>query len=136
MMRFLTLLSVVALIGSALFAYRVKYDTIYFSEQVAKMKNRIAREQDAINVLRAEWQFLNKPDRVQTLTETHTDLVPLQVQRIVRWQDVPARKDQGDAIGAKIEALGNIETTAAIVKKPDAKSAPKKPQDKTQEKQP
>ena len=113
-----------------MFAYRVKYDTIYFSEQVAKMKNRIAREQDAINVLRAEWQFLNKPDRVQTLTETHTDLVPLQVQRIVRWQDVPTRKDQGDAIGAKIDALGSIETTAAIVKKPDAKPAPKKVQEK------
>jgi hypothetical protein len=96
------------------------------------MKNRITREQDAINTLRAEWQFLNKPDRVQTLTESHTDLVPLAVQRIVRWQDVPARKDQGDAIGAKIEALGSIETTSAIVKKPDAKPQPKK----TQEKQP
>ena len=130
MIRFLTLVSIAALIGSALFAYRVKYDTIYFSEQVAKMKNRIMREQDAINTLRAEWQFLNKPDRVQSLTETHTDLVPLGVQRIVRWQDVPARKDQGDAIGAKIEALRNIDTTAAIVKKPDAKPQPKKPQEK------
>jgi hypothetical protein len=132
MIRFLTLVSVAALIGSALYAYRVKYDTIFFSEQVAKMKNRITREQDAINTLRAEWQFLNKPDRVQTLTESHTDLVPLAVQRIVRWQDVPARKDQGDAIGAKIEALGSIETTSAIVKKPDTKPQPKK----TQEKQP
>lgn len=132
MIRFLTLVSVAALIGSALYAYRVKYDTIFFSEQVAKMKNRITREQDAINTLRAEWQFLNKPDRVQTLTESHTDLVPLAVQRIVRWQDVPARKDQGDAIGAKIEALGSIETTSAIVKKQDAKPQPKK----TQEKQP
>jgi hypothetical protein len=132
MIRFLTLVSVAALIGSALYAYRVKYDTIFFSEQVAKMKNRITREQDAINTLRAEWQFLNKPDRVQTLTESHTDLVPLAVQRIVRWQDVPARKDQGDAIGAKIEALGSIGTTSAIVKKPDAKPQPKK----TQEKQP
>jgi hypothetical protein len=132
MIRFLTLVSVAALIGSALYAYRVKYDTIFFSEQVAKMKNRIVREQDAINTLRAEWQFLNKPDRVQTLAESHTDLVPLAVQRIVRWQDVPARKDQGDAIGAKIEALGSIETTSAIVKKPDVKPQPKK----TQEKQP
>jgi hypothetical protein len=132
MNRFLTLVSIAALIGSALFAYRVKYDTIYFSEQVAKMKNRIVREQDAINTLRAEWQFLNRPDRVQTLTESHTDLVPLAVQRIVRWQDVPARKDQGDAIGAKIEALGAIETTSAIVKKPDAKPQPKKTQEKQQ----
>lgn len=130
MMRFLTLVSIVALIGSALFAYRVKYDTIYFSEQVAKMKNRIAREQDAINTLKAEWQFLNKPDRVQALTEAHTVLVPLAIQRIVRWQDVPTRKDQGDAIGAKIDALGAIDTTAAIVKKPDAKPAPKKVQEK------
>ena len=132
MIRFLTLVAIAALIGSALFAYRVKYDTIYFSEQVAKMKNRINREQDTINTLRAEWQFLNRPDRVQSLTETHTDLVPLAVQRIVRWQDVPARKDQGDPIAAKIEALSNIETTAAIVKKPDSKSAPKKTQEKQQ----
>jgi hypothetical protein len=92
MRRFLHLVAILALIGSALYAYRIKYDTIFLAEQVAKLKNRAAREREAIAVLRAEWQFSAKPDRVQALADRHLpDLQPGAIQQIARWSEIVAR---------------------------------------------
>ncbi len=46
MVRFLNVIAVLALIGSAVYAYRIKYETIYLAEQVAKLRNQIQRERD------------------------------------------------------------------------------------------
>lgn len=106
MARFLHIVAILALIGSALYAYRIKYDTIYLAEQVAKRRNQIAREREAIAVLKAEWQLANRPDRIQGLADKASDLQPANVQQIVRWQDVPMRQAPVDSIGQKLEALG------------------------------
>lgn len=106
MARFLHIVAILALIGSALYAYRIKYDTIYLAEQVAKRRNQIAREREAIAVLKAEWQLANRPDRIQALADKASDLQPASVQQIVRWQDVPMRQAPVDSIGQKLEALG------------------------------
>jgi hypothetical protein len=112
MRRLMIVLALAMLLGSAGYAYRVKYDSIILAEQVAKLKSRIAREKDAIGVLKAEWQYINRPDRVQALADAHTDLQALQVQQIVRWSDVPQQQPQIDSIGQKMEMLGLVENTA------------------------
>lgn len=106
MKRFLHLVAILALIGSALYAYRIKYDTIYLGEQLAKRRNQIVREREAIAVLRAEWQLANRPDRIQALSDKVGELQPGAVTQIVRWQDVPMRAAPVDGIGQKLEALG------------------------------
>jgi cell division protein FtsL len=109
MLRFLHLIAIGSLIASAAYAYSVKYDSVYFAEQVAKLNSRIQKERDAIAVMRAEWQRLNRPDRLQTLAEKHLDLHPISVQQIVRIGDVPM-KPTGDELGRKLELLGLIAT--------------------------
>lgn len=109
--KFIHAAAIFALVGSAVYAYRIKYDTIYLSEQVAKLKTRIGRERDAIAVLRAEWQLVSRPDRIQALADKHLDLQPGAVTQIVRWQDVPMRAAPVDSIGQKLEALGLSQPT-------------------------
>ena len=123
MRRFLHILAIGALIGSALYAYSIKYDTIFLSEQVAKLKNQMGREREAIAVLRAEWQFLVKPDRIQALADKHLDLAPGSVGQIVRWQDIPVRPAQVDSIAKKLEALGlGAPTNTPTLSKGDART--------------
>ena len=113
MRRFLHILAIAALIGSAVYSYRIKYDTLYLSEQVAKLKSRLQREKEAIAVLRAEWQFVNRPDRIQTLADKHLhDLAPAAITQTVRWAEIPQRPAATDSIGAKLEALGLAAPTA------------------------
>ena len=41
MIRFLHMVAISALIASALYAYSIKYDTLYYAEQVAKTKAKV-----------------------------------------------------------------------------------------------
>ncbi len=106
MMRFFHIAAIALLVSSAVYAYSVKYETIFLSEQVAKAKARIQRERDTLAVLQAEWQRLNRPERLQALADRHLGLQPLSVQQIVRFADVPQRQPKIDAIGRKLETLG------------------------------
>jgi hypothetical protein len=106
------MVAISALIASAGYAYSIKYETLYQAEQVAKLKSRVQRERDAIAVLRAEWQHLNRPDRLQAAAERHLDLVPLNPRQLARLSDLPNRPPREDEIGRKLEALGLLEPTA------------------------
>ena len=111
MIRFLHIIAITALIASALYAYSVKYDTLYYAEQVVKTRAKVQREREAIAVLKAEWQLLNRPDRLQAIAEKHLDLQPLHVHQLARMADLPNRPPPADEIGRKLEALGLLEPT-------------------------
>lgn len=111
MFRTLNVLAVLALLGSAIYAYTVKYGTILYAEQITKIKNSNQRERDAIAVLRAEWAHLTRPPRIQALSDQHLDLKPLTVDQIVQVTDLPDRAPKVDSIGRKLELLGLSEPT-------------------------
>ncbi|WP_112662588.1 cell division protein FtsL [Microvirga flavescens] len=112
MIRFLHMVAITALIASAVYAYSIKYETLYYTEQVAKLKAQSQRERDAIAVLKAEWQLLNKPDRLQAAADRHLDLQPMAIQQLARLSDLPNRQVRDDEIGRKLEALGILEPTS------------------------
>ena len=49
MIKLLHIVAISALIVSAGYAYSIKYDTLYYAEQVAKLKSRVQREREAIH---------------------------------------------------------------------------------------
>ncbi len=106
MLRFLNIAAIFLLIGSAVYAYSIKYQTSYRAEQIAKTKIEIKAEHDAIGVLRAEWSFLTRPERMQQLSDRYLDLQPLTVDKIVSARSLPERAPHVDAIANKIDTLG------------------------------
>jgi cell division protein FtsL len=113
MLKLLNVLAVGGLVGTAMWAYSVKYETIYFAEQVKKLEKRLDRERDAISVLRAEWQHINRPARLQVLADRHLQLQTLQATQIVRPQDLPAKPKNDDPLGDKLDQLLTGSTPAA-----------------------
>ncbi len=63
-------------------------------------------------MLRAEWAFLNRPDRLQAAVEQHLDLQPMTMPQLARLSDLPNRPPREDGIAKKLEALGLLEPTA------------------------
>jgi cell division protein FtsL len=106
MLRLFNLLSILVLLGSVVYAYTIKYETSFRTEQIAKAKLEIKAEQDGIGVLRAEWAFLTRPERVQRLSERYLDLEPLALAQIDSLAALPERLPHADAIGDKIDMLG------------------------------
>jgi hypothetical protein len=108
--RLLHLAAIAGLIASAVYAYSIKYETLYQAEQVAKLKIRLRKEREAIAVLRAEWQLLTRPDRLQGAVDKYLGLEPIGTEHLGRLADLPARPERGDEIARKLEALGLFAT--------------------------
>lgn len=127
--RIVNVVAVLALVGSAVYVYRIKYEATRHAEEVAKLKRQITQEVDAVAVLKAEWAFLARLDRVQALTEQHLDLKPLTREQTVHLAALPARPAPVDEIGKKLEALGLMgqDASIALEKEPPAPAAVKKP---------
>ena len=106
MIKLLHVIAIGALVSSAVYAYSIKYETTLANEQLQKMRGKTQRERDAIAVLKAEWQFLNRPDRIQTLSERHLDLQAFTATQVVKASEIPNRGPKVDAIGRKLEDLG------------------------------
>ena len=113
LLRYLNVLAIGALVGSALYAYSVKYETILFSEQIVKVQHSIEREQDRIATLRAEWAYVTRPERLQMLADKHLDMQQVaNNQIIVSASDLPDQPPKVDTIGRKLESLGLAEPTS------------------------
>ena len=103
MIRFLNTVAVLCLIASAAYAYSIKYETLYWSEQAAKVRSRIQRERDSIAVLKADWQHLNRPDRLQAAVQRHLDLQPISVHQLARLSDLPDKAPRVDEIARLLQ---------------------------------
>jgi cell division protein FtsL len=106
MWRFMHAAAIAALIGSAAYVYGVKYQTIYASEQLVKTRHLIDKEKNAINLLRAEFAHLARPDRIQALADSKLGLEPLALSQIARIDELPDAQPKVDSIGRTLESLG------------------------------
>jgi cell division protein FtsL len=111
MVRILNILAITALMGSAIYAYTIKYETIFHAETIVKLQHEMKVEQDQIGTLRAEWAHLTRPERIQVLADKFLDLQPVALNQIVRAEALPGKAPRVDAIGRKLEALGLAEPT-------------------------
>jgi len=112
LIRILNLAAICCLIGSALYAYRIKYDTLYDLEEAARLTRQVDAEKLAIATLHGEWQAVSAPGRLQTLADKYLDLVPLNVrQTALSAAELPRKQAESDEIGAKLDALGLGEPT-------------------------
>ena len=90
------------LILSAYWAYSVNYTTRTAAARVAVLENQIIKETDKIEVLRAEWAYLNRPERLTRLAEANYEmlrLVPVRADHYGNVNDIP---EQGDGLGGLI----------------------------------
>jgi cell division protein FtsL len=106
MWRLLHLFAIAALIGSAAYVYRIKYQVILESEEIVKIKHQMNKTLDEIGVLRAEYEHLARPDRVQELADKLLQMQPLALNQIARPDEIPEKNASGDSLGRKLESLG------------------------------
>ncbi len=111
MVRLLNLLAILALVGSAIYAYSIKYQTIFHAEKIVELKHQIKAEQDQIDTLKAEWAHDTRPERIEVLANKLLDLQPLALNQIVGPEALPQKSLRVDEIGRKLEALGLSEPT-------------------------
>jgi len=80
MRTLLYLATALCVMGLAFWAYHVNYATQDRQGELRALKNEIASLQEGLSVLRAEWAYQNRPDRLRELVNmnfTDLQLLPL-----------------------------------------------------------
>lgn len=67
MRNILYLTTALCVMGLAFWAYHVNYATQSRQAELRQLKNEIVSLQEGLGVLRAEWAYLNRPDRLREL---------------------------------------------------------------------
>lgn len=79
------------LIALGSWAYRENYETKTAQREVIALQNEIAQLREALSVQRAEWAYLNRPDRLRDLATLNFDrlgLLPMESRQFGAAADV------------------------------------------------
>lgn len=91
MLRFVTVFFLIVTAGVAAGLYHVKYSVDRMEGQAMALETGIADETEAIRILEAEWSVLNRPERLQQLSDRFLDLRPVEAAQISGFADLPVR---------------------------------------------
>jgi hypothetical protein len=72
--------------------YLVKYSVQEVQRDVAALEARLAQEKETIQLLRTEWAYLNRPERLRELANGRVDAQPLTSAHIIDITHIPTRE--------------------------------------------
>lgn len=93
------LLAVIAVMGMAFWAYRENYRTQTRIGEMSRVRGEIATLRERLGLLRAEWAWLNRPERLRELVDLNFErllLVPLTPEQFIAIPQI-AWPDPADA---------------------------------------
>jgi hypothetical protein len=90
---FLVWLVLASCIGWAV--YQLKYEVVQLEKRLEKVNRQIMTDQEAIQILKAEWSYLNQPAHLQDSAEKFLKLEPVQIKQMATMTQLAVRRDGG-----------------------------------------
>lgn len=91
MIRFGLVIWLIVATAVAVGLYHINYEVEALQEELKQVRGDIARERERLDVLEAEWSYLNRPSRLARLARKHLDMTTLKPEQIVRIGQLPPR---------------------------------------------
>lgn len=89
-MRISTVMTwIVFILPLALGLFYVKHVVENTENDLAQLEDQINSDQDEIHVLKAEWIYLSRPDRIKKLASQYLDLQPTDSKQIADINSIP-----------------------------------------------
>lgn len=79
-------------LAAAVAAFTVKYQVRDLEDELAATQAAIADGREEIHVLKAEWSYLNRPERLAALADRYLELSPMGPAQMGSLIDVPLRE--------------------------------------------
>jgi len=74
--------------------FQLKHEVQELEDEMFRLNRTIVAEQQAIHVLKAEWSYINQPQRLQALAARHLDLQPMKPTQLGDLADLPLRGEE------------------------------------------
>ena len=104
MKSFFFLLTACVVMALAVWAYHQNYETQATLREVKELRAEIVDLRERASVLRAEWAFLNRPERLADLADMNFDrlgLLPLRPEHFGRIEEIPFPIEQVQDVMAR-----------------------------------
>ena len=114
MRGFLYVLTAVTVVALGFWAYQENYRTQAALREVRALHAAIGAAHERINVLSAEWAYLNRPDRLRELADLNFErlrLMPLRPESFGRVADLPEPLPELLPITDPIAIVGSFAVT-------------------------
>lgn len=122
MIRLANIAALAVVVAAGVGLYQLKYNTERVQEEVRALKSQITTDEAAIKVLRAEWTYLARPERLESLGNRYLALRPTQAGQIIgSIEEVPLR-DNPSAVVAQADDFRIVQPTP--VRAPALRPAP------------
>jgi hypothetical protein len=111
MRALLSIISFVAVMALAFWAYRENYATQTQLKEMAKVQDQIAALRDEIAMQKAEWAYLNRPTRLRDLAAMNFDrlgLMPMTALQLGSAADVAMPVAEPLLITGEVQADGTL----------------------------
>ena len=86
-----TLISFALALGLGFGLFKVKYAVQAEEQQLVTIEDQIVTDQDAVHVLKAEWNQETQPDQLGAMAQRHLALAPVQPAQLVTYASLPLR---------------------------------------------
>lgn len=83
---------VLVVVVAAFMLYRVKYEVQSLRVQIADTSRELEAQREALHVVAAEWAYLNRPERLQALTDKYLSASSVTVSQIAEVEAIPYPK--------------------------------------------
>lgn len=108
MRGFLTFLAAVAVVALGYWAYHQNIQTQQALREVERLQRAIVTERERLGVLRAEWAYLNRPDRLRELVDLNFErlnLLPMTPDQFAVMDEVIWRSETPEPAEAEAEDI-------------------------------
>jgi len=106
------IVTALVVMGLAFWAYRQNYETQASLRQAEALRSDISDLREALSVLRAEWAYLNRPDRLRELADLNFErlgLLPLSPEQFGQADQVAYPPDPMPILLNAIDTMGTLE---------------------------
>jgi len=76
------------MVGLLMLIYQQKHETRQLEARAGELSREISEQTRALAVLRAEWTYLTRPDRLETIATQTMDLEPVTAEQITTFEDI------------------------------------------------
>lgn len=91
MKRQTLVLAFLTAVGMSFALFGIKYQVRDLEKDLDQINRTIARDQQAVHVLKAEWNYLNDPRRLGDLANRHLGMKPGEPRQIGALEQIPLR---------------------------------------------
>ena len=96
-MRLAGIVACLAMVISAVGLFQFKHEAQERRANIARLRAAISEERAAIDLLQAEWTYLNRPERIQALAERFLNLQPFTMDKVIAADSIAIREDPAPA---------------------------------------